>query len=685
MFATLSSFLPSALQQGSPNPANAPAKDPPPLADVEVAKPKEAVVDEGSTRRKEKRTNHEVRLDHTGSLSLLISIYAQSFIVVRPPPAKSNHPLNLQVQLVPPQSRDRERTRSMDISQPSQDQEDTILTRTSSNRSDVSMYSAGYSSVTSFASVSSSSTTSSRRMIIPLYNLQAHNVMTNVIVDAGTDAKVAKFQKRGLEILGLAVLEPVEVFSYNNSLVPQIPPSSNRTSIDDHQDSPLASPFTPRPGGADGVYTPTSSAHSLSSGGMDNPSPSPPLTRPDLDSTPTSGTKKIFGKFFKKKDNQPSSPSPSSPIGNFIPRPSRLSTGQSLAIPSQGNAKRNSWLGPTNSGQQSELSTSPPASIPTSSHLQPAILGIHPSCSSPKYPPQGRPHSYTWVVRKWIKGSNGGLLGNVMGHMNQLSLSDERRRTPPEEGAVEVHFVWSRGKKKRKVPRDGNQPAGANRRPTGGPPDKRGSASSPNRSGTTDLTEKRLSAVSGQSVSTASEVGSSAGRHTRGEDDGNESDPEDSETPWTCTLVLSRVGDGGSGAMTPAAAAAAAAADGISGGGSSSSNPTRVRVATFSPTPHHPKVVALLKVPFPLPDIIVDRVQVCRRAVNSQGIARPSWSSTANGGGGSSEGDEPDGLVLTAEEIKDVVSSTGLWLVVRENIGGVGKISRKGDGWRIRA
>jgi hypothetical protein len=49
-------------------------------------------------------------------------------------------------------------------------------------------------------------------MIIPLYNLQAHNVMTNVIVDAGTDAKVAKFQKRGLELLGLAVLEPVEVF-----------------------------------------------------------------------------------------------------------------------------------------------------------------------------------------------------------------------------------------------------------------------------------------------------------------------------------------------------------------------------------------------------------------------------------------------------------------------------------------
>lgn len=267
-------------------------------------------------------------------------------------------------------------------------------------------------------------------------------------------------------------------------------------------------------------------------------------------------------------------------------------------------------------------------------------------------------------------------MGNVIGHMNQFSLSDDRRqsRTPPEEGAVEVHFVWSRGRKKRKVLRDGSQAVGSNRRANtmlGGLPDKRGSVSPPNRSATADSAERRLSTTSGRSMSTTSEVGSSAGRPR--EDDGDESDPEDSETPWTCTLVLSRVGEGGGGAVSPATAAAtAAAADGTN------SNHTRVRVATLSPTPHHPKVVSLLKVPFPLPDIIVDRVQVCRRAVSPQGIARPSW----NGG---RDGDEPDGLVLTAEEIKDVVSSTGLWLVVRENIGGVGKVSRKGDGWRIRA
>jgi len=245
--------------------------------------------------------------------------------------------------------------------------------------------------------------------------------------------------------------------------------------------------------------------------------------------------------------------------------------------------------------------------------------------------------------------------------MNNLGLSDERRqsRTVPEEGAIEIYFVWTRGKKKRKT-RNGNQTIGANRRSgTVGPPGRTGPGTSLNRSGTIDRTEKRLSSVSGHSVSTGSEVGSSTGRARGDNDDEDESEPEDSETPWTCTLVLSRLGGG------------RAAGDG-------SESVVRVRVATFSPTPHHPKVVALLKVPFPLPDVVVDRLQVRRRAVSPQGIARPSW----NLNGGTPDG---GGLVLTAEEIKDVVSSTGLWLVVRESIGGVGKISRKGDGWRIRA
>ena len=87
----------------------------------------------------------------------------------------------------------------------------------------------------------------------------------------------------------------------------------------------------------------------------------------------------------------------------------------------------------------------------------------------------------------------------------------------------------------------------------------------------------------------------------------------------------------------------------------------RVRVATFSPTPHHPKVIVLPEVPFLLLEVVVDRLQVCRHAVSTGGtIVCPSWNlnvCTPDGGG----------LVLTAEEIKDVVSSMGLWLVVREH------------------
>jgi len=85
----------------------------------------------------------------------------------------------------------------------------------------------------------------------------------------------------------------------------------------------------------------------------------------------------------------------------------------------------------------------------------------------------------------------------------------------------------------------------------------------------------------------------------------------------------------------------------VGGGGSEL---IRARVTTFSLTPHHPKVVALPKVPFPLPDIIVDRLQVCWRAVTAQGIAWPSSNAES----------ESDRLVPTAagRSINDVVSST---------------------------
>jgi len=166
-------------------------------------------------------------------------------------------------------------------------------------------------------------------------------------------------------------------------------------------------------------------------------------------------------------------------------------------------------------------------------------------------------------------------------------------------------------------------------------------------------------------------------------DDGEESDPEDSETPWVCTLKVRR----------SAAAAVNGPAASANGGRISPIPPLlsppgvvplepqvlRVKVGTLSPTPHHPKVVAMLKVPFPLPDVEVERMGVVKRDVRSMGLG-----STSGEGDAAAEEEPYAGLTLTAEEIKDVVCSTGLWLVVREGFGGVGKVTRKGDGWRIR-
>ncbi|KAH7872512.1 uncharacterized protein C8R40DRAFT_1052374 [Lentinula edodes] len=145
------------------------------------------------------------------------------------------------------------------------------------------------------------------------------------------------------------------------------------------------------------------------------------------------------------------------------------------------------------------------------------------------------------------------------------------------------------------------------------------------------------------------------------DDDGNDSDPEDSETPWTCTLKARHLGVAGLPRSSPSP---------------STSTPIKVKIATLSPMPHHPKVVAMLKVPYPLPDLEVQTMSIRKRPIGLPGAPLNQRSDP---------GSPAMGLVFRAEEIKDVVCSTGIWVVVREGFGGVGKVSRKGDGWRIRA
>ncbi|CAK5271372.1 unnamed protein product [Mycena citricolor] len=75
-----------------------------------------------------------------------------------------------------------------------------------------------------------------------------------------------------------------------------------------------------------------------------------------------------------------------------------------------------------------------------------------------------------------------------------------------------------------------------------------------------------------------------------------------SEVPWTCTVKVRRIGPHPHPRephpVDP-----------------SSENPEilRAKARTMSPTPHHPKVVGMLKVPFPLPDVDVAHIAVRKR------------------------------------------------------------------------
>ena len=84
-----------------------------------------------------------------------------------------------------------------------------------------------------------------------------------------------------------------------------------------------------------------------------------------------------------------------------------------------------------------------------------------------------------------------------------------------------------------------------------------------------------------------------------------------------------------------------------SDGGSKSVTVVPMLIATFSLMPHHSKVAAQFDVLFALPDVIVDWLQVTRRAMNPLGTALLNRDLNASA-------DAPDRLgnriVLTAED-----------------------------------
>lgn len=462
-------------------------------------------------------------------------------------------------------------------------------------------------------------------------------------MDAGTDAKVAKFAKRGLEVIGLAVLEPIEVRRSVPAVGSVAVSLSARPSLDDSlREFASTSGLSPscHPVSADRPHTShatinVSGDHSLKP--TINLTLAPPLPPPDLPPQPS--TKKLFARMFKRKDA-------TSPLSITVPIPDETISPQPSQ--SRSTARRRSEEATVSRPDTPHHPDAWPSTPLTSTTVsQTAVLGVHSTLYPPATHPKGRPTKYVWVVRKWLKGTDTGMLNGMMGKLS-VGPRDTKVSITPH---TEVRFEWSRGQKKG-TSRKSRTDKSSNSREGHSPARPRTTSNTlPRFTSQTlgpDPQDYRSSIISHHSSGsdTATSLTCSGQQHAEGTDD--ESDPEDSETPWTCTVAIQRLGQSPqrhqNGVREPV---------------------IRLKVATLAPTPHHPKVVGLLKMPFPLPDIELEHPVVRRRVVTAKGIRKTTTPSAGD-------------FVLTAEEIKDTVSCTSLWLVVREAFGGVGREQKKG-------
>ena len=505
--------------------------------------------------------------------------YVQKFVIVKPPPgATASHPL--QVQFVPP-------------------------AHALESRSCASLSSA------STSTTSVNSTSSSFRRIIPLYNFQNHALQASAIHDAGTDDKVSRFAKHGIEVLDVGLFEPVEVWG--------------SCPIDFEDDAPRGK------------------AGTATGGLLDIQNVLADIQRNDRaeeNGHKDGGVRRFFGRLFQPK---PQSSSSLKANGNHNPAiyPSQSARGSASGSPSPPLISSNSNAHPE--------------------HVLPSVLGTVPLLQSLTVPPQGRPSAYVFVTRKWNKSSTENWLQQTMLHNGDTRCE------------IDLRFEWTRSTERRsgfrKPPGSGfsHQPSPLSRpvslaqlnSQTDGPvsspgPPARQSPTSDSRPGSSyGLKLEPPDLYPPNSLDSHLRQSSSGCVQPSDLDTEDESDPEDSEVPWICTLVVRP-------RSAPSRAPSPPSESPHSSFSSTRLPPLRLKVACLAPAPHHPKVIAQLKCPYPLPDVDLVTAALVQRD------ELPGVPDSA-----------PQGRhMLSAEEIKDIVCSTGIWLVVREGFGGLGKKSR---------
>jgi len=153
-------------------------------------------------------------------------------------------------------------------------------------------------------------------------------------------------------------------------------------------------------------------------------------------------------------------------------------------------------------------------------------------------------------------------------------------------------------------------------------------SSSPAYSASEHSTSSHLKASSEIEPDTSSLNGTINGELTAEED---ESDPEDSETPWICSVWIKKTGH-------------------------------RQLLGTLTPALHHPKVIGMLKIPRGLNSVALAEVKGDHKNVKGNGIGDQGLAAKIQ-----------REMALTEENLKDVVCVTAMWLVAREEFGGLGR------------
>lgn len=497
--------------------------------------------------------------------------------------------------------------------------------------------SSGSTSVTGisidFESISGTSRPKKKR-IIPLYNLSVHSVMTTNITDAGTDAKVAKFQKRSTEIVGVGHLEPTEIYWHDSaSLVGGTSPLSAQSTRSEGLMQALG--MGDSAGLKRSASTLRASIDLKSVSGMFSSGRQSTPTSPSFSQLPISvdtrepffRTKKVMGNWFSKKKE---------PLPN-----SADNSGTTFTPGDNGNAQRPisavSALSPRNS-------VFLPMGVPPASEanqLGPPTFGLSPAILSPlsnqPSPSRGGPRpKYSFAVTRWAS-EKGGSIGTGTGWAKKYRKSNPEDNPPIDE----VTFEWVKANSRNR--NSGNSSFIAERRL--GPQKSALEGVETSRRSQVPSHLQVESAASSPRTSMDSSLRSpspfrkrdrptSAMSHHTLEDE-ESSDPEDSDTPWNCILHVPAYSRRRANSKT---GRVSKLADGMI-------------IATLYPAPHHPRVVAQIKVPMELVPV-------------ATGIARPLEE------GANKDADE---IVLSVENLKDVVCTTAMWLSVREGFAGLGK------------